>query len=94
MKSILIGILVMILLMGVVDLVMGNSMQSFLEEHSDRKSIVIGYGDSMWSIAREEYSTNDYDLNMVISALKQVNELDNANLAIGQELIIPIKEVK
>lgn len=62
------------------------------EEIQYKNSYVIS-GDTLWNIAAQEQSSNPYyknkDIRYIIYDIQQVNCLENSNLQIGQELIIP-----
>ena len=57
------------------------------------KIIYVSNGDTLWSIAREEISSNDYyfgkDIRDVIKDIASINQINNSNLKIGIELKIP-----
>lgn len=57
------------------------------------KDVEVISGDTLWSIAQEEQLYNDYydnkDIRYIISDLKQVNNLKNSNLDVGQKIVIP-----
>lgn len=50
-------------------------------------------GETLWSIAKEQLSENEYysgkDVRDIIEDLKQINNLKNSDLKINQELNIP-----
>jgi len=57
------------------------------------KKIYISNGDTIWNIAKEETNINEYysnkDIRDIICDIKEINHLENSDLRIGQELIIP-----
>ena len=50
-------------------------------------------GDTLWSIAEKEATTNEYyknkDIRDVMYEIKQINHLENGSLEIGQKILIP-----
>lgn len=50
-------------------------------------------GDTLWSIAENEINTNEYyknkDIREVMYEIKQLNNIKNENLEIGQKILIP-----
>ena len=57
------------------------------------KENYIYFGDTLWSIAREEANNNKYfegkDLREIVYELKDVNKLNNSDLKEGDTIIIP-----
>ena len=51
-------------------------------------------GDTLWTIAKDLQTNNDYyknkDIRYIISNIKSINNLESSNLYIDQELMIPI----
>lgn len=51
-------------------------------------------GDTLWSISKEESKNNKYfenkDIREIVNEIKRINNLKNADLKVGQKLIIPI----
>lgn len=57
------------------------------------KTIYVSSGDTLWSIASDLQNTTYYngkDVRFIISDIKEINNLKNCNLTIGDELKIPI----
>lgn len=82
--TILIGLLILSLLC--VTCTYSKTEISYREEY-------ILKGDTLWSIAENEVDTNEYfknkDIRDVIYEIKEINNLENGNLSIGQEILIP-----
>ena len=57
------------------------------------KEDFIFQGDTLWSIAENQIKTNDYyrgkDIRKVVYELKELNNLQNKNLTVGQKIKIP-----
>lgn len=57
------------------------------------KTIYVSKGDTLWNIAKDNQTTNEYyknkDVRYIINDLMKVNQLNNTNISINQELIIP-----
>lgn len=51
-------------------------------------------GDTIWSIANEELQNNlkykNTDIRDIVSEIKDVNQIQNNNLEVGQKLLIPV----
>lgn len=58
------------------------------------KTICVSEGDTLWNIAKDNQKANDYykdkDVRYIINDLMKVNNLDNSNITINQELLIPV----
>ena len=58
------------------------------------KTIYTSAGDTLWSIAKEEQTQNEYyknkDIRDIIEGIKQVNNLNSTDLSNNQKLDIPI----
>lgn len=50
-------------------------------------------GDTLWSIAEEELKENKYyeneDIRNIINEIRNINNMDSANLKVGQKIQIP-----
>ncbi len=57
------------------------------------KTVYIGEGDTLWSIALSEKEHNEYyknkDVRYIVQNLKSVNNLSVSNLEVNQKLLIP-----
>lgn len=57
------------------------------------KKIYVSSGDTLWNIAQEQKSTNQYfedkDIRTIVDEIKYTNNLDTSSLKVGQELNIP-----
>lgn len=57
------------------------------------KTIYVSQGDTLWNIAKDNQMTNEYyknkDVRYIINDLMKVNNLDNSNINVNQELMIP-----
>lgn len=58
------------------------------------KEIYVACGDTLWTIAKDLQSSNDYyknkDIRDIILNLKTINNIENSNLYIGQQLVVPV----
>lgn len=52
------------------------------------KSILVTYGDSLWSIA-EIYRGTHYSIEDYINELKRINSLEEENIIAGMYLVVP-----
>ena len=66
---------------------------SFSHKDTQYKTIYVSNGDTLWSIAKDERSSNSFyenkDIRDVIDNIKSVNNLNNSNLSVNQKLVIP-----
>lgn len=51
--------------------------------------VTVGYGDSVWSIAKANSSKNS-DVRKLVNEIISINELEDAVIHVGEELLIPI----
>lgn len=66
---------------------------SFSKEERKIKTIYVSSGDTLWAIAMQEQEHNTYyqnkNIREVIYEIRKLNHLeDNANLLVGQKLIV------
>ncbi len=69
------------------------SKVSFSYNSKAYNTIYVSSGDTLWSIACDLQRTNYYkgkDVRFIISDIKQINNLQNSSLSIGEELKIPV----
>ena len=52
-------------------------------------AITVESGDTLWTIA-QRFVDDRTDIRKLIYEISDINDLESANLAIGQQLIIPI----
>ncbi|HJJ12842.1 MAG: LysM peptidoglycan-binding domain-containing protein [Clostridia bacterium] len=66
---------------------------SYSKQEVNYKVTSIGFGETLWSIAKKEQETNKYyegkDIRFVINDIKYNNNLKDSNLYEGMELKIP-----
>lgn len=57
------------------------------------KEQYISTGDTLWSIAKYEANNNKYyeekDIREIVQEIKNINNIGNKNLEIGQKILIP-----
>lgn len=86
---ILIGIVVAITFFGTKATLSHNE-----KVEPNYESIYVCQGDTLWAIAIEQQENNPYyedkDVRFIVSEIRKINNLSNANLNIGQELKIPV----
>lgn len=77
----------------IIVLIIGFSALVFVnvsaEDGTESKTIRVSSGDSLWSIAEENYDYKRHDIREYIFILRQINSLDEACIYPGQELILP-----
>lgn len=79
---------------GLIVLSLFISKSTLSHGETSYRKIYVSSGDTIWNIAEEERCTNKYydnkDIRYIVENLKQTNNLNNSELKIGQELLIPI----
>lgn len=84
------GILLAIIIFTVI-ICMGSTV--FSHKELKYKTKYVSSGETLWEIAKQEQNNNEYyynkDIREIILNIKQVNNLNDSNLYINQELIIP-----
>lgn len=85
------SILIILGILMCITLFIGNI--SFSHGENKYKTIYVSNGETLWSIAKEEQENNPYyenkNIRDVINHIKTVNKLNNSDLAINQQLVIP-----
>lgn len=70
------------------------SKSTLSHKEVEYKTICVSEGDTLWNIAKDNQESNDYyknkDVRYIINDLIKLNNLDNSNISINQELIVPI----
>ena len=91
LKKFVFSVFLVLMVILVVSLFISKSTLSHTE--TSYKVIYVAKGDTLWSIAKEEVSNNDYysgkDIRDVVDNIGSLNNLYNSNLKIGDELKIP-----
>ena len=86
------SIFIIIGLMLLIIFLIGKA--SYSKKEVEYKTICVSQGDTLWSIARLNQETNNYykgkDIRFIINDLMEINNLENSNININQELIIPV----
>ena len=61
---------------------------------TEYKTIYVSEGDTLWNIAKSNQTNNAYykdkDVRYIINYLMKINNLNNSNININQELLIPV----
>lgn len=82
-----------ILLMGIIIVAILGINNTYSKAEITYKEDYIIKGDTLWSIAENEVNTNNYyknkDIRKVMYEIKELNNIKNENLEIGQKIIIP-----
>lgn len=65
-----------------------------INELKEAKTIhyVVEEGDELWNIAQDETGFDNLDPRDVVDRIKELNNLDSANIYPGDVLIIPVKK--
>ncbi len=66
---------------------------SLSHKEVEYKTLCVSEGDTLWSIAKDLQSNNDFfknkDVREIIFCIKDINHLNNSSLYVNQELLIP-----
>lgn len=85
------GILLAIIIFTVI-ICIGSNV--FSHKETKYKTKYVSSGETLWNIAKQEQTNNEYyyktDIRDIIESIKKLNNLNNNDLYINQELIIPI----
>lgn len=57
----------------------------------EKQVITVHTGDTLWDIAAD-WSGKDEDIREVILRIQKENKLTGSNLAVGQQLVIPVRK--
>ena len=57
----------------------------------EKQVITVHTGDTLWDIAAD-WSGKDEDIREVILRIQKDNKLSGSNLAVGQQLVIPVRK--
>jgi len=91
LKKFVFSVFLVLMIILAVSLFISKSTLSHTE--TSYKVIYVAKGDTLWSIAKEEVSNNDYysgkDIRDVVDNIGSLNNLYKSNLKIGDELKIP-----
>lgn len=84
------GILLAIIIFTVI-ICIGSNV--FSHKETKYKTKYVSSGETLWEIAKQEQNTNKYyqneDIRYIIESIKKINKLNNNNLYINQEIVIP-----
>lgn len=82
-----------ILILGVILLGFLGITNTYSKTEVVYKEDYIVKGDTLWSIAERQVNCNEYyknkDVREVMYEIKQLNQIQNENLEIGQKIVIP-----
>lgn len=85
---------ILIILGVILSLTLFISKTSFSHGETEYKTIYVSEGDTLWNIAKSNQTNNGYykgkDVRYIVNDLIEINNLNNSNININQELLIPI----
>ena len=85
---------ILIILGVILSLTLFISKSSFSHGETEYKTIYVSEGDTLWNIAKSNQNNNGYykdkDVRYIINDLMEINNLNNSNINVNQELLIPI----
>lgn len=85
---------ILIILGIILSLTLFISKGSLSHGETEYKTIYISEGDTLWNIAKSNQSNNQYykgkDVRYIINDIMRINDLNNSEININQELLIPI----
>ncbi len=92
-KQLMFIIFVIFLLILTVLTWLGIGLVDYQEASAGNQSgltkVVVEEGDTLWAISRR-FNSNE-DMRKIVYRVKKINNLTNANIYPGQQLIIPVK---
>lgn len=84
-------LIIIILLISIIIALTNNSVTSTSISY---KTIFVVEGETLWDIAYRESKQNKfyegYDVRDIVQNIKSINDLENANIFIGDKINIPI----
>lgn len=82
-----------LLLIGVISIIFLGMHATYSKTEITYKETYVVEGETLWSIAKEEVNHNKYyknkDIRNAMYEIKQLNQLEDGNLKIGQKILIP-----
>lgn len=83
-----------IVILIIIGLSLLISKTTYSHGEKQYKTIYVSNGDTLWSIAKSNQETNDYykekDIRYIINDIAKINNIENSNIKINQELLIPV----
>ena len=83
----------LIIIVGILILITISINNTYSKTEISYKEDYIIKGDTLWSIAEHEVNTNEYyknkDIREVMYEIRELNQIQNESLEIGQKIIIP-----
>ena len=85
---------ILIILGIILCLTLFISKDTLSHGETEYKTIYVSAGDTLWNIAKSNQTNNGYykdkDVRYIVNDLIEINNLNNSNININQELLIPI----
>lgn len=82
-----------ILLLGIMIIALLGINTTYSKTEIAYQEDYIVKGDTLWSIAEKQVNNNEYyknkDIREVMYEIKELNQIGNRNLEIGQKILIP-----
>jgi len=84
-----------LIIMGIIFcLTLFISKATLSHGETEYKTICVSEGDTLWNIAKSNQKNNAYykdkDVRYIINDLIRINNLNNSNINVDQELLIPV----
>jgi hypothetical protein len=67
----------------------GSKTSAHVEGQQQIKTIIISKGDTLWSIAKSNYTELDGDFDSYIERIKKTNNMECQDLIVGNTLLVP-----
>ena len=84
-----------LIIMGIIFcLTLFISKATLSHGETEYKTIYVSEGDTLWNIAKTNQINNGYykdkDVRYIVNDLIRINNLNNSNINVDQELLIPV----
>ena len=84
-----------LIIMGIIlCLTLFINKASLSHGETEYKTIYVSEGDTLWNIAKSNQRNNQYyknkDVRYIINDIMKINKLNNSEININQELLIPV----
>ena len=84
----------MLIILGIaIFIILLISKSTLSHKEIEYKKVYVSQGDTLWSIAKSNQINNNYykgkDIRYILNDLIEINKLNNTNIQVNQQLLIP-----